>query len=247
MRPAATVAFAVLAIAIVLSAALVQSVLAASYTPALKTGDIAMYSLFGNYAHGTAYGQLKVLSVIGTNVTIDFTDYPLGGFANGGGSMWIDVSFGQTNNQTSGLYFAVAPGLRIGDPIFQGSTTALAAVPAVQGLNSNPCGGALRQVIGTQYYTKSGELINIAWDQNTGIMCNYGSNNQANGILGFTLDNTTLWSTAAAAQDVYLTAFEISTFLGAPLVLLIVYVYLRKRRKRGIDRASSLRPKPRLR
>ncbi len=206
-----------------------------------------MYSLFGNYAHGTAYGQLKVLSVIGTNVTIDFTDYPLGGFANGGGSMWIDVSFGQTNNQTSGLYFAVAPGLRIGDPIFQGSTTALAAVPAVQGLNSNPCGGALRQVIGTQYYTKSGELINIAWDQNTGIMCNYGSNNQANGILGFTLDNTTLWSTAAAAQDVYLTAFEISTFLGAPLVLLIVYVYLRKRRKRGIDRASSLRPKPRLR
>ncbi len=161
-----------------------------------------MYSLFGNYAHGTVNGQLKVLSVIGTNVTVNFTDYPSGGFANGGGSMWIDVFSGQSNNQSSGLYFAVAPGLKMGDPIFNG--------------------------VGI---TVQGVLINAAWDQNTGILCNYGSNDQHGGILGFTLDNTTLWLAAGPPQDVFLTAFEISTFLGAPLVLLIVFVYIRRRRR----------------
>lgn len=205
---------------------MVQSVFAVSYTPSLKSGDVGMYSLFGNYAHGTINGQLKVLSVTGTNVTINFTDYPPGGFANGGGGMWIDTDTGLTNNQSSGLYLAVAPGLKIGDPIFNGGAV------KVQGITSQPCGSAYRQLIGTQYYLGV-ELINAAWDQNTGILCNYGSNDQHNGILGFTLDNTTLWSAAGPAQDVFVTAFEISTFLGAPLVVLILFVYVRRRRRRG--------------
>jgi len=225
LRPASTPAFVVFAIALVLSASLVQSTLAIAYTTGLKTGDTGMYSLFGNYAHGTVNGQLKVLSVIGTNVTVNFTDYPSGGFANGGGSMWIDVFSGQSNNQSSGLYFAVAPGLKMGDPIFNGVGI------TVQGVQSQPCGSAYRQLIGTSYYASSGELINAAWDQNTGILCNYGSNDQHGGILGFTLDNTTLWLAAGPPQDVFLTAFEISTFLGAPLVLLIVFVYIRRRRR----------------
>jgi hypothetical protein len=210
-----------------MSATLVQSVLAVNYNTILKTDDIGMYSLFGNYAHGTVNGQLKVLTVTGnSNVTINFTDYPAGGFANGGGRMWIDVFSGLTNNQTSGLYFAVAPGLKVGDPIFYNSGI------MVKGVTSQPCGNAYRQLIGTSYYASSGELVNIAWDQSTGIMCNYGANDQRGGTLGFTLDNTTLWSSVAPAQDVYVVAFEISTFLGAPLVLLIVFVYIRRRRRR---------------
>lgn len=230
LRATNTPAYVSFAIVLVLSATLVQSTFAVSYIPGLKTGDIGNYSLFGNYAHGTVNGQLKVLGVTGTNVTINFTDYPPGGFANGGGKMWIDIYSGQTNNQSSGIYFAVAPNLKMGDPVFNGASVTITAV------QSQACGGAYRQLIKTAYVINPRNVINANWDQNTGILCNFGLNDQQGGILGFTLDNTTLWSGASLPQDVFVTAFEISTFLGAPLVILIVFVYFRRRRRLRLGR-----------
>jgi hypothetical protein len=210
-----------------LSTVFFPSVSGVKYDPALKTGDSGMYSLFGNYALGTIYAQIKVVSVAGTNVTLNLTDYPTPGFANGGGVMWVDVFSGQSNNSSSTLFFAVAAGLSLGDAIFNGWTV------RVLGVQPQPCGGQSRQLVGTQYTASSGEVVNAAWDQSTGILCNYGGNDQRGGVLGLALDNTTLWSpVSASAQDELTTAFEITTFLGAPLVVLIVFVYMRRRRRK---------------
>jgi hypothetical protein len=181
-----------------------------------------MYSLSGYYAFNTNNAQMRVLSVAGTQVTASFTGHPASGLTLG--KMWIDIFTGQSSNFTSNLFdFIVASGLKQGDPIFNNWTN-------ITILNQfNNCGGQARSTVSTRY-VREGQVVQIAWDQNTGVMCSYSATD-SRGSLVFSLDNSTLWS-SPSSLDTFAIAAGVSAVLGLPLVVLIVLVYLRRKRAR---------------
>ena len=79
-----------------------------------------MYSIY--YQNNYYTSQMKVLSVTGTQVTVNFTDYPASNVYSG--NMWFDVFSGNTNS-TSNVLFAVSSGLKTGDPVFNGNSTSI--------------------------------------------------------------------------------------------------------------------------
>lgn len=226
MRPASTLAYAVIVIGIVLSTILVPPAGAVNYAPSLRTGDKAFYSLSGKYAFNTANAQMEVVSVETSKVTARFTDYPSPGFANGGGLMWIDVYTGDTNNITSNLFFALASGLRLKDPIYYNWAV------TIQGDQSLNCGGQFRRLVSTQFL-RSGQSVSLDWDQASGVLCDYTANDGNGGVLVMTLTNTTLWAPSSpTTTDAFTLGAEISTLVGAPLVVLILFAFARRRRRR---------------
>lgn len=207
----------------ILSMGLVSPVLGVSYSTRLKPDDSVMYALSGPDRLGTNNAQMRVLSVTGTNVTVNFTDYPPSGFPSG--NMWIDVFDGGSSTPSSNFFFTVASGLKLGDPIFNNSNV------TVLSQQSNTCGGQSRPLIYTQYQ-RQGQSVQAAWDQNTGVICNYSATDPGgNSGLGFTLVNATMWSSAAQI-DAFTIAAEVSAALGLPLVVLILFVYFRKKKAR---------------
>lgn len=212
----------------ILSAVLVSPTFAVSYSTSLNPGDAVMYSLSGSNRFGTNNVQMKVLSVTGTRVTANFTDYPPSAFP--AGNMWIDVFAGGSSTPASNLFFTVSSGLRSGDPIFNNWTI------TVLSQQTNICGGQSRPLIYTQFQ-RQGQLVQAAWDQNSGVICNYSATDQgaSSGTLGFTLVNATMW-TSSSPTDVSTIAAEVSAALGLPLVVLILFVYFRKRKARKFSR-----------
>ena len=223
MRHPDVILFTVLSSAIILSIGLVSPALGVSYSTGLEPGDTIMYSLSGSDRLGTNNTQIKVLSVTGTRVTVNFTDYPPSGFPSG--SMWIDVFDGGSSAPSSNLFYAVASGLKLGDPIFNNWNVTIVSQ------QSNTCGGQSRPLVYTQYQ-RQGQFVQAAWDQSTGVMCNYSATDPGgNSGLGFTLVNATMWSSGAQV-DAFTIAAEVSAALGLPLVVLILFVYFRKRKAR---------------
>jgi hypothetical protein len=215
--------FAVLILAILLASLVSPGSSFIIYSTGLKPGDTVMYSLSGSYKSNTNNAQMRVLSVTGTQVTANFTSYPASGFTLG--KMWIDIFTGQSSNFTSNLFdFVVASGLKTGDPIFNNWTN----ITILSQFDT--CGGLSRPTIYTRY-GREGQLVQISWDQNTGVMCSYSAMDPSGRGLGFSLDNTTLWS-SPTSLDTFAVAAEVSAALGLPLVVLIVVVYFRKKRAR---------------
>jgi hypothetical protein len=164
---------------------------------------------------------MKVLSVSGTNVSASFSNF----FPDGQvlPNFWIDVFSGLGTNSSSNFFFATASGLRISDPIFNGWPI------TISGQQSLLCGGISRQVVSAQFF-RNGESVAIIWDQNTGALCRYVVNNNRGGSLFLTLTNTTLWGPSAAV-DPYAIA-DIFAVAGLPLLGLVVFVYVRRKRHR---------------
>jgi hypothetical protein len=196
--------------------------LAISYSTGLKPGDTASYTLY--HKTDTFGSQMKVLSVTGTQVTVNFQDYPSYGVVLG--SMWVDIFSGQTNSSVASLFFAVASGLNKGDPIYDGSSISMTD----QRSYNCGAGGQMRPQVYAQF-PSSGQSVQISWDQSTGIMCNYQAN-YSNGTiaLGFALAGTSLWGSSGSNLDPFVFGQELTGILGLSLLVLVMSVYFRKRR-----------------
>jgi hypothetical protein len=216
----------VLALGVVLSASLVFPALGVRYTPGLQAGESAYYSIIGNYGYVPTepVTQMKVLSVTGTtNVTASFVNFfPDGQISPG---FWIDVFTGQRYNASSAFYFAVASGLKQGDPIFNGwsNVTILSA-------QAFTCGGVSRPTVGTQY-SPDGAVVRVIWDQSTGVLCSYALSDVQGRSLQLNMINSTIWNQPAAV-DPFTIGAEVSALFGLPLVAIILFVYFRRKRAR---------------
>jgi hypothetical protein len=174
---------------------------------------------------------MKVLSVTGTtNVTVSFVNF----FPDGHISpeFWIDVFTGARYNITSPFYFAVASGLKPGDPIFNGWTNV-----TMRGAQAFPCGGVSRSTVGTEYFPSYGADVRVIWDQSTGVLCSYSVTdlNGSGKALQLNMVNSTIWNQPAAV-DPFTIGAEISVLFGLPLVVIILFVYYRRRRAKRYER-----------
>jgi hypothetical protein len=156
---------------------------------------------------------MVVLNVTDMTINANFTYHYSDGKANST-VLFVNIfsGYGNVNN----LLFATGTGLKVGDPVYYYSAKNIVQV------QSQTCGGVQRSTVVA--FPQQG--VQIYWDQNTGLMCDYIAPNES-----LFMFNTTLWNSSAPATDAFLVGFEVSTFLGAPLVVLIVFVYLRKRRR----------------
>lgn len=195
---------------------------ALSYRPGVKAGDIAYYSVSATFTVGPPVTRMSVLSVTGTIVSASFFSfYPDGGVPSG---FSIDVFSGQSDNSTSNFFFVIASGLLKGDPIFNNWNITVA------GQSTLSCGGVSRDAVGAEF-TRAGQSIRLAWDQATGAMCGYtGSDNR--GVLFVNMINSTFWTPISAPIDTYAVAAEISSAIGLPLLVIVLFVYFRRRRAR---------------
>lgn len=204
-----------------LSASLIFPAFGVKYTPGLQAGVSAFYSLSGTYGYAPSepVTQMKVLSVIGTNVSASFSNF----FPDGQVSpdFWIDVFSGQGGNSSSNFFFAAASGLRVSDPIFNGWPV------TINGQQSSVCGGVSRQVVSASFI-RNYQRVSAIWDQSTGALCSYGANNDRGGTLLLIMTNTTLWSPSTRI-DPYVIA-DIFAVAGLPLVGLVVFIYVRRKR-----------------
>jgi hypothetical protein len=220
----------ILVIALALSGIVLQfmfppALAVSSYRAGLKTGDRAYYELNGTYGFSPSQPEthMSVLGVTGTNITAGFSNFWPDGLVTSN-VYWLDVFTGQVRNASSNLFFAVTPGLQLYDPIFNGATITITSQQAIL------CGGASRQVVIAQF-TKTNQNVAIAWDQSTGAMCRLNANDQFR-FLSMAMKNTTIWGSASTPADAFVIAANVSAALGLPLVALIVFVYLRRRRSR---------------
>jgi hypothetical protein len=198
-----------------------------SYHAGLVTGDSAYYELSGTYGFSpsNAETQMRVLGVTGTNITAGFSNFWPDGLVTSN-VYWLDVFTGQVRNASSNLFFAVTPGLQLYDPIFNGAAITVTSQQSIL------CGGVSRQVVVAQF-TKTSQNVAIAWDQSTGVMCRLNANDQFQfRTLSMGMKNTTIWGSASNPQDAFTIAANVSAALGLPLVALIIFVYLRRRRAR---------------
>jgi hypothetical protein len=168
---------------------------------------------------------MSVLGVTGTNITAGFSNFWPDGLITSN-VYWLDVFTGQVRNASSNLFFAVTPGLQLYDPIFNGASITITSQQALL------CGGVSRQVVIAQF-TKTSQNVAIAWDQSTGAMCRLNASDQYQfRILSMGMKNTTIWGAASTPPDAFAIAANVTAALGLPLVALIVFVYLRRRRAR---------------
>ena len=194
------------------------------YSTGLKPGDTVMYSIFsGNNYYSS---QMKVLGVSGTQVFVNFTDYPAPGVYFG--NMWVDVFYGTTNS-TSNVLFAVSPGLSVGDPVFNGNSS------VIQSLQPYNCGPHSRSQVYTTF-SRGSQSVRVSWDRSTGVMCEFEAYNGGTVFLGFKLDSTSLWSSSGSDSSSFAVASEISVALGLPLVVIVLFVYFRRRRSKARSR-----------
>ncbi len=222
---------AFLALGVVLSASLVFPALGVRYTPGLVAGESAYYSITGNYAYipTVPITQMKVLSVTGTtNVTASFVNF----FPDGHISpdFWIDVFTGARYNSSSPFYFAVASGLKPGDPLFNGWTNV-----TILGAQAFTCGGVSRSTVGTQYSPPYGAVVRVIWDQSTGVLCSYALSDVQGRTVQLNMINSTIWNQPAVV-DPFTIGAEISVLFGLPLVAIILFVYFRRRRAKRYER-----------
>jgi hypothetical protein len=107
----------------------------------------------------------------------------------------MDVFTGQRYNATSAFDFAVASGLKQGDPIFNGwsNVTILSA-------QAFTCGGVSRPTVGTQYSPPYGAVVRVIWDQSTGVLCSYALSDVQGRTLQLNMINSTIWNQPAAVD-----------------------------------------------
>jgi hypothetical protein len=186
-----------------------------------------MYSIF--YQNNYYTTQMKVLSVTGTQVTVNFSNYPSPGVYFG--NMWIDIFSGNTNS-TSNVLFAVSSGLNTGDPVFDGNST---SIQSEQPFN---CGVLSRPQVYTTF-SRSSQSVHVSWDRSTGVMCEYEAYSSGTVVLGFKLDSTSLWNSSSSDTSGFAVASEISVALGLPLVVIVLFVYFRRKRSKVRSRKKS--------
>jgi len=223
MRPL-RVLFAITALLAIVFTALGPSAVAVAYRSDLKHGDLAWYSRSGSgaYSLGAPTLQVVVLNVTGSTVYGNFTNYFSDGYVNST-VFWVDYLLGYTNARD--LLFVTGTGLRVGDPVYQGQTSNITQVQSLS------CGGIQRNV-DIAFNPLSSAGVRIGWDQATGMMCNFFLQDSS-GFQYLTMSNTTLWSsTSPPPTNAFLTAFAVSSFLGVPLVVLVILAYFRRRRSR---------------
>jgi hypothetical protein len=196
---------------------------ALNYRPGVKAGDSAYYSVSAGYTVGQPVSKMTVLGVTGTDVSASFFGfYPDGGLPNG---FSVDVFSGQTTNSTSNFFFVIAAGLKTGDPIFNNWNNI-----TVAGQSGITCGGVPRPAVGAQF-TRAGQIVRLAWDQATGAMCGYTSQDNR-GVIFVNMMNGTFWAPVSTPIDTFAVAAEISSVIGLPLVVIVLFVYFRRRRAR---------------
>jgi hypothetical protein len=195
-------------------------------------GDTAQYTLY--HKADTFGSTMKVLSVSGSKVTVNFQDYPSFGVVLG--NIQLDIFNGQSNSSVASLFFAVGSGLNKGDPIYDGSNRTMTD----QRSYACGAGGQMRSQVYTAF-PSSGESVQISWDQSTGLMCNYQANYSNNTIaLGFALVSTSIFGVSGSGSntDPFVLGEELSGVLGLVLLVLVLFVYFRRRRSRTRFRAK---------
>lgn len=199
---------------------------AVSFTPGVHKGDSAYYSVRTDsptYVVGGSVSKMNVLSVAGTNVSASFFSfYPDGGISPNQFS--VDVFTGAIYNSSSNFFFVIAANLPGGSPIFDGWTVTL------QGPNTITCGGVPRQAVGAQFF-RNLQNVRLAWDQATGAMCGYTAADNR-GTIFVSMINGTFWAPPAPPLDAFAVAAEISSAIGLPLLVIVLFVYFRRRRVR---------------
>lgn len=204
-----------------------------AYSTSLKTGDNASYTLY--YKSYVLGSQMTILNVGGTKITANFQGYPQFGITLG--SMQLDIFSGQTNSSISSLFFAVGSGLSTGDPIFDNYPVSITA----QRSYTCGAGGQTRQQVYTRFPSSDqSQSVQISWDQSTGLMCNYQANYVSNNTvaLGLILAGTSVWGASGSNLDPFVYGQVLPSLFGLALVVLVVYVYFRRRRTRVKPRAK---------
>jgi hypothetical protein len=227
MRSLHIVCFSTFAIVALVSAALVPSAMGVMYNSGLKHGDVAWYSRSGTgaYVGAAPLLRLDVLNLTGTTVNANFTNYFSDGSVNST-IFWEDFLQGYTNARN--LLFVTGTGLKVGDQVYE--TDVWSGVNILQ-VQSMRCGGVQRNADLASWNAGLGQGVRVYWDQSTGLMCDFYLQDSG-GVQHLTMSNTTLWSSSSPpASNAFLAAFEITSFLGAPLVVLVTYVFIRKRRR----------------
>jgi hypothetical protein len=226
MRSVSITCFSAFIIVALLSAAFAPSATGVIYSSGLKRGDVAWYSRFGSgaYVGGAPSLRIFVLNVTGTTVNANFTNYFSDGTVNST-IFWVDFLQGYTNGRN--LLFATGAGLKVGDQVYETNTWNGINILQAQDMR---CGGVQRNA-DLATWNSGSQFVRTYWDQSTGLMCYFYLQDNG-GVQQLAMSNTTLWSSSSPPPaNPYLTAFEITSFLGAPLVVLITYVYVRKRRR----------------
>ena len=227
MRPVQIVCFSAFAIVALVSAALVPSAMGVIYSSGLKHGDVAWYSrsATGAYVGAAPTLRVAVLNTTGETIFANFTNYFRDGSINST-VFWLDYLQGSTSARN--LLFITGSGLKVGDQVYGADVWNGINILQVQSMR---CGGVQRNADLASWNFAGFQGIRVYWDQSTGLMCDFYLTDSG-GIQHLTMSNTTLWSSSSPpSQDAFFTAFEISSFLGAPLVVLVTYVFIRKRRR----------------
>jgi hypothetical protein len=226
MRSLRIICFSTFVIVALVSVALVSSGMGVIYSSGLKRGDVAWYSRSGSgaYVGGAPSLRIVVLNVTGNTVNANFTNYFSDGTVNST-IFWVDFFQGYTNARN--LLFVTGAGLKVGDQVYE--TDAWNGIKILQAQDMR-CGGVQRNA-DLATWNSGSQLVRTYWDQSTGLMCYFYLQDNG-GVQQLTMSNTTLWSSSSPPPpNAYFTAFEITSLLGAPLVVLITYVYVRKRRR----------------
>lgn len=192
----------------------------------LSEGQVAQYQVTGDPALtvNVTRSELIVIDVQGTIVTIRDTDEYLDGSSNEE-TIQLDLATGQSNATFQGYYFAIRPGLGVGDPIYPGSNI------IVQRNESRQYAGSGRQVNVYENLTDSSEAITYYWDRETGI---YTEIVRSQGGLGFhvNMTSTNIWASDQQIPQNTGSSYLISLLIGLLVVVAVLWVYVLKVRKR---------------
>jgi len=154
----------------------------------LSEGQTAQYQVSGDpdLTVNVTRSELIVIDVQGTIIMIRDTDMYTDGSSNTE-IVQLDLATGQSNATFQGYYFAIRPGIGVGDPIYPGSDV------VVQRNESRRYAGSSRQVNVYDNFTDSSESITYYWDRETGI---YTEIVRSQGGLSFhvNMSSTNIWT-----------------------------------------------------
>jgi len=215
MNKAYVSALAVFSLLLVLSAASATP-LAPDYTKVgVRVGDVAIYR--GSFS-AQPWNKTKILvyGIVGTVVTLNYTNYFPNGSIATEGQIVADINAGSTLSAA----YLTASNLTTGDPIYAGATE------TINQTTQMTVAGALRTINHASYY---GGMFNAYWDQATGLMTELH-------LWFFVWGNYTLLSTTAWAPDTVPSLLNMTTIaliegiVIIALVIAIIYVASRRRR-----------------
>jgi hypothetical protein len=213
MRKTFASTLAVFSLLLVVSAASATP-LTVDYTKVgVKVGDVAIYR--SSFTAGPwNKTEILVYGIVGTVVTLNYTDYNPDGSIGNQGQVVFDIYAGSFL-----LYrYLIAGNLTTGDPLYSGAPI------TINETSQMVVAGALRTINHANY---NGGMFNAYWDQATGLMTEAQ-------VWFFAWENYSLLSTTAWAPDTLLNMTTIALIEGIVIIILVIaLVIVASRRRRS--------------